>query len=376
MQANTDFRGNVARYRRRGFTLIELLVVIAIIGILIGLLLPAVNRVREVGRRAECANNLYNIGRGLQAHMTTYGCLPAGVPSANPVEARWKTGGTQAGNWYNGPVWTVNILAQMDRPQLYNLAFDAMKTQWNAADDMEHEPGGVGRSTPSFYICPSSDKWTMNNVLNDWGHDPLTTRGNYAACFGSGNFMTSPAFDDCPYARTDPTTAGAFGVAMVPGWDDRYIPNGDSHQNAMAGTWKMGNKDGHRESEILDGMSNTLAASEVLPVDSPLDGRGSWVIPYPGATNFTTKLTPNSDQPDVVPSCDESIPVSDQRHCIKNKQDGNIYAAARSRHTGGVNAVLCDGSVKFVSDSVDRDIWNAAATRAGNALREQNLSLP
>ncbi len=364
--------------RHRGFTLVELLVVIAIIGILIGLLLPAVQRVRESGRRAECANNLYNIGRGLSAHITAYGCLPPGVPSGNRADKRYCTGGTQAGNWFNGPVWTVNILAQMDRPQIYNFAFDAMKTQWNAADDMEHEIGGVGRSTPSFYICPSSDKWTMANRLNDWGHDgPKTTRGNYAACFGSDTFMTSPAFDDVPEFRGSSYTAGAFGVAMVPGWDEIIPPSQQREVHpAMRGIWIMGNKDGNSDVAIIDGMSNTLAISEVLPYDSPTDGRGCWVTAYPGGTNFTTRLTPNSDQYDVVPSCDENIPRSDQRKCIKNKENGQIFAAARSRHTDGVNVVLCDGSTKFVSDAINRTIWNAAATRAGNALQEQNLSLP
>jgi len=351
-------------------------VVIIIVGVLVALLLPALQSMGESGRRQTCQHNLNCIGRGLQNHMMAYGCLPPGVPSGMRQENRWITGGIDEGAWFQGPNWAVNILAQMDRPKMYNDAFDAMKARHNAAAELESAPGNIGRTTPGFYICPSADAMTPEQRVSTYGFERIS-KGNYAACFGSDTFMTSPAFDDCTYFRGIPYAAGAFGVEMVPGWDEIIPPSAQRKAHpAMRGTWIMGNKDGNSDVEIIDGMSNTLAISEVLGYDSRLDGRGGWVLAAMGSSNFTARLTPNSDLHDVIPICDKEIRVSDRRKCIENRENGLVFAAPRSRHTDGVNVVMCDGTVKFVSDSIDRRVWQAVSTRAGNHLIERNMTIP
>ena len=115
-----------------------------------------------------------------------------------------------------------------------------------------------------------------------------------------------------------------------------------------------------------------MAVSEVCFVNSQLEARGTWGLNMPGAGGFMAKTRPNAkgsnstdDAFDVVPMCDLTIPASDPMHCTQNRSDANIWAAARSRHPTGVNVLMADGAVGFVSDSIDIGIWQALATIAG-----------
>ena len=370
------------RLGQSGFTLVELLVVIAIIGILIALLLPAVQYAREAARKTQCANNLYQIGRALQAHYEAYGSFPPGIPSC--TDENWNQGGTNGGAYCQGPNWAGNILAQMGEETLFKWIYKCMETQRSVADDCEHgsgdqvnpyTPGNVGTWTPSFYICPSADKMTFENSLSyGWshgdakskhqGHDQFLTKGNYAACWGRDTYMS---FEN-------PESAGAFGVVMLPGYDTK----GDQKegQDWMKGVWKMGNELGTREVEIRDGASNTLAVSEVLGYDSIYDARGTWILNSMGSTVFTAKYGPNSEVNDIIPYCYErsddsvGIPDSDPLKCTEHQSSGNVSASARSRHPDGVNVVMCDGSVHFFNDYIELGVWQALSTRAGDPAIE------
>ena len=135
----------------------------------------------------------------------------------------------------------------------------------------------------------------------------------------------------------------------------------------------MGFGEGTKFAGIRDGSSNTLAISEVIGIDSNRDGRGAWTTNLPGGSLFTARTSPNSTEWDQMPVCDETLVVdTDPLYCEdgKNFRDENaeIWAAARSKHPGGVNSSRCDGSVKFVSDSIDLDVWRALATRAGGEV--------
>ena len=143
---------------------------------------------------------------------------------------------------------------------------------------------------------------------------------------------------------------------------------------------------GTKVSQVEDGMSNTVMLSELLAWDEENaqgigdpstnivrndDWRGTWMIPCMGASAFSGFTLPNSGEPDLIPACGSGIENSPQFREMpcEEKSDqfngGNIYAAARSRHPGGVNAAMADASVRFVSEDVDEPVWQAACTRAG-----------
>jgi len=255
--------------------------------------------------------------------------------------------------------WACNILTEMGEPVMYQYVYSAMNTQWNAADDMEHEPGNIGRTTPSFYICPSADRMTPDQRINAYEHDEWISKGNYAANFGSDTYMSF----------MDPATAGTFGVVMLRGWQN--VVQEEDH-STMIGTWKMGHRQGTKLGDIKDGASNTLLVSEVLGYNSSQDGRGGWVLNTMGSSVFTAHTTPNSPDNDNIPMCDLNIPSGDLLHCTHCDENaspvGNCWAAARSSHPGGVNATMADGSLHFFSDNIDPDVWRALSTRAGHEL--------
>jgi prepilin-type processing-associated H-X9-DG protein len=123
--------------------------------------------------------------------------------------------------------------------------------------------------------------------------------------------------------------------------------------------------------------------SEVLTWDTPYastlgekgeagndDWRGAWLVPGMGASAFTGRNPPNSPEPDVIPACGRNIPQDGSTlvPCRENTDGGNFYASARSRHTGGVNAALCDGSVRFFDNSISQKTWQALCTRSGGEV--------
>ncbi|MEX2168223.1 MAG: DUF1559 domain-containing protein [Pirellulales bacterium] len=359
-----------------GFTLVELLVVIAIIGILVALLLPAVQSARAAAQRTECANKIKQIALALHNHHATHKSLPPGVPHCNRLT--WRQGG---GDQCQGPVWTLNILAELEEPTLADYVRDAMEVCSNVADDLEHaapngdeDPRNVSRFTPQAFICPSADPMSPGNRIDSFDHDDYTSKGNYVACWGSGHYLDfNPALPVPPEIEAK---RGAFGIVMVDGWQDKtFAPK--SH-----GKWKMGLGQGTKFAQITDGSSNTLMISEVVGVDSRIDARGGWVLQSMGSSNFSAKWEPNAQGVGVDPETNEllprhdriaicdflNIPASDPLFCEMHRVSGQVWAAARSRHAGGVNAAMCDASVRFVADGIDLRTWRALATRDGGEV--------
>lgn len=340
--------------RQSGFTLIELLVVIAIIGVLVALLLPAVQQAREAARRTQCRNNLKQIGLALHNYIETYNTvLPAGD--------------------YHGVfgTWLVILMPYIDQTAAYNL-------YQNLGGAPTYRTGGVRynnnlnlpvttRQLP-VYTCPSDRTTARNNPANSKG----LTNHNYVANYGN---TTRGRLS--PYGVTSSGAPNRWGgapfISYVGPWTN---PSWADYLNWIH-TDPSQPKYSVKLAEILDGTSNTLAISETLQAyshEGGLLGYGWWG----GGANFETLLTPNTSQPDVVATsfCDPPPLDAQDAPCISWDGDsaggyvstGAETHAARSRHIGGVHAVLCDGSVRFFSNSISLDIWRGLGTGAGNEV--------
>jgi len=356
------------------FTLVELLVVITIIGILIGLLLPAVQAARESGRRAQCGNNLRQIGVALNAHVEAYGTFPPGASLCSDPNRSWCSSGTVFCVRCQGPNWNHFIFEQLGMDGFYREVVDSATSYSNEPDELEWGYGSdhTGASTLNIpvYLCPSSEARNPAQDLTDASWDvegPFRmARGNYAACWGAGVYINQTNSDGTPaHSPLD----GLFGVTFIPGWNTIY--SGQEER----GTWRVCHSCGVRPAAVHDGLSNTMAVSEVCFINSQREGRGSWPINMPGAGGFMAKTRPNAqgsnstdDAFDEIPMCDTTIPTSDPLHCTQNRSNANIWAAARSRHATGVNVVMADGAVGFVSNSIDIGVWQAMATIANDEV--------
>ncbi|QDT69424.1 hypothetical protein MalM25_23610 [Planctomycetes bacterium MalM25] len=387
---------------RNGFTLVELLVVIAIIGILVALLLPAVQAAREAARRTQCTNQLRQLALAITNFESTYEFLPPGGTSALTNAPSWVIAGNQfiSGGGY-GPNWALQIFPFVEENALAEVARQALNDseslqRFNAADTFDMQDKGT-RSWRSlhegagFMICPSSGNLGPDVPYNDgddetdgtgFGH---VSKGNYAVCFGSATLQyavpktqafTPPteAEDESGNPRGQPR--GMFQIEKIP-----FSPG-------PASTGR-----GRRVGQISDGMSKTVMLAELLTYNEPNqagepapgsgvgqgnnDWRGAWIIPGMGASAFSGNYPPNSKIPDNIPACADEI--ASQQSLVANPAAGKLpcfevgatdnpeqWATARSAHPGGVNAALGDASVQFVSDDVDREVWWAYTTRAGS----------
>lgn len=329
------------KHRTSGFTLIELLVVVAIIAILIGLLLVAIQRVRESSNRMACTNNLKQIGLALQTHHDANGRFPAAVlmPYANAETEFQNT----ARNPF-GPNWAVFILPYIEQQALYNQAnpgsYPGTKNFGNPATYNVSWRSIRGTKLKGF-VCPS-----------DRGHDVLFTdpsgipaeggwaRGNYAASDSAGDADHHIGGNSNP--KEDPFEGISKGPVMAINF-------------------------GARISEITDGTANTFLVHEVRVGVSAADRRGTWAMGFPGASMVNggqdKNVGPNNreEESDEIEGCANfwypGIGARDGMGCINKPAVGSEGAMARSRHSGGVNACFCDGHVQFIKDSISNLTW-------------------
>ena len=325
---------NNVKTGKKGFTLVELLVVIAIIGILIGLLLPAVQAAREAARRMQCTNNLKQWGLAVANYSDVNKKLPIGATSGDGYGL---TGGMRRCTWYPR---MYGFIEQAALAQQYDFTkqFHQYPNNQEGANANRNPVACQSVKVDMFY-CPS-DK-PGNEIAKSETY--ARVRANYVGCYG---YRANYHADEIPSQHTHLYTK--FDGAMF------YLSKCIGIET------------------VTDGLSNTLMISEVLLTNDSkdTDKRGDVYNDERMGSGFSTILTPNSTSPDAMytGTClDEDEP---RRPCIT--VDAVEYTAARSNHSGGVNAAMGDGSVRFFSDTINADTWKALSTTRGG---ETNISL-
>ena len=314
--------------RRKGFTLIELLVVIAIIAVLVGLLLPAVQKVREAAARMKCSNNLKQIGLAMHNFHDTNGKFPV------------------ASYWYGWGTWAILIEPYMEQGNVYNQynqagigdrAIPAANTAAWGSEIWTQPATALNAIIPTFQ-CPSDPTssqlhWSGakgNYVVN------LGNTVNFQDIFGAGSGdYGGVKFQASPFRVLFPFNGAGMVKSMT-------IPS------------------------ITDGTSNTLLAAELLKSSSNQDLRGA--VLWGWSSGFETWFLPNDPQKDIINTGDGQCvaPLPGIPDCVASDQPTRL--AARSAHTGGVNTVLCDGSVHFISNSVTLPVWRSLSSANGGEV--------
>jgi len=319
---------------RPAFTLVELLVVIAIIGVLIALLLPAVQAAREAARRSQCSNHLKQIGLGYHLHHDIYHACPTGGNFAGGVwggadpNRAWMTPSGPAPTPATG---TPGILKDQSWNWAYQiLPYIEQQPLWSHPDDE------FVKSTPvKIYFCPSRRQPTVFNVNLPGRTVGLRAQIDYAACRGI-------------------TNNGDTGISV--------------RSNPQRSTPAAENAEATRFATVTDGLSNTLLASErCIPVGGynfPFGPetdwyRGGWVVGWRAATDSQLNLAGTS------------VPMLDPRGIPTTSTQIAASRAFGSNHPGGVNVVLADGSVRLVAFTVSPPVFiNLCRRDDGNPLGE------
>jgi prepilin-type N-terminal cleavage/methylation domain-containing protein len=318
---------------RRGSTLVELLVVIAIIGVLVALLLPAVQAARESARRMRCTNNLKQAALAIHNYQDTFKAFPMGQHGCC-----WGT-------------WLVSLLPFLEQGNLasgyvghgFDGATNTAPPSYSSATNLP-----VTRVQLATFTCPSDVKSAQLGLLNG------VTFHNYVGNFGNTDLnRTSPLGTD---TAGRPNQYGEAPFKGLLGWPVGNANKPNLHPSLMPPYVRVAN--------ITDGLSNTLLFSETVQgKEGDLHGFAWWQ----GGSHFETYTPPNSAEPDRMESagyCKTQVRINPPCAAATPTVFNQIIAA-RSRHPAGVGAALCDGSVRFVTNNIHLDTWRALGSSEG-----------
>ncbi|MDR1922933.1 MAG: DUF1559 domain-containing protein [Planctomycetaceae bacterium] len=331
-----------------GFTLVELLVVIAIIGVLIAILLPAVQAAREAAKRMTCESNLKNVALAAHTFHDTYKTLPPG-----------------GGGVYNArPTWAVHLFPYIEQEALLN-AVNANPRWENMGIHSSNNnaiQGALAGIRIKVYTCPSNGD--INSTFT-YGGVPYKHH-NYVCCAGNAGW---------PNCNQTGTTFSHW--TNLPIWSNTTESADGSSVLAKGGMFAPGTRGlpeyKPKMAEVRDGLSNTLMFSETIQgqwqndgSDANNDCRG--LIWWAYTTSFSGYIPPNSTSPDQVSNfggaADRSS-INDKFPTATLVEQQALYLGARSHHNGGVNSARGDASVKFTTNSVNRKFWQALSSSAG-----------
>jgi prepilin-type N-terminal cleavage/methylation domain-containing protein/prepilin-type processing-associated H-X9-DG protein len=329
------------RGRRRAFTLIELLVVMGVIAVLIALLLPALQSARGSVRRLQCVNNMRQLGLAIHNFHGIHNSIVPGRIGKTPTTPRFS--GTP------DTPWCVLMLPQIEQQALFDAFNFSLGTEGPSAAGFFANSTVMGTMVDQF-LCPADSVRTFRmptsfQVGTRPLSDPILTKGNYAVSWGNTNWQQTAIG----------TTVNGTTVTT------NYLQSAFGHNGRL------------HFGSVTDGLSTTVFMAELLQADTN-DVRGLLWSTMPGGGSFMTRFTPNATQDylgaavggDQINFCtndpDHKLP------CVGGVSDNNGFAGARSRHAGGVNTLWGDGSVHFVKNSIDAQIWIAINSIQGGEI--------
>lgn len=336
-----------SRNCKGGFTLVELLVVIAIIGVLIALLLPAVQAAREAGRRMQCSNNLKQIGLAIHNYESANGAFPAGNSAIK---------GSSLGPYTS--TWTIDILPYMEKQALYD-TWVRTNANGGIAETWANENQQLRETIVEGYLCPSDE---VDDLLGiPWKGNAIKrrrqyARGSYKGCAGLIVAGIAHRYWD------DPRSAREIAAASMPDWSRGalpFVPDDD---------W---NDPGHRAlpeislQRIVDGTSQSYLVGEYATTTSL--GRGYevfWAYEHESSNQSATSNEPRTLIADYDKCTDIGGPGG----------DNDCKRAWGSLHSGGtINFVYCDASVRSVSTDIDMLVHSDRGTIAAEGANVFNL---
>ncbi len=355
--------------RHNGFTLIELLVVIAILGVLIGLLLPAVQQAREAARRMQCVNNLKQISLALHGYHDVFGSFPSG--------------GFGNGVKPNDYGWRALILPQMEQSPAYHaINFEiSLGGQLAAVSSASYT---IWMTQYNSFLCPSDG--TNDGGFRPWAGQypypvpdgqsppntpPVDASGNVAQVVPVSNYSGSFGDNYCGGAlcgglpwETYPHNKQAPGTTMI-GWGG-FWGTTRTDADGAGGLRGFFDYDGYTTvtlASVLDGTSNTLLIGEVLPsraADNNFYGRNGSTAGTTVPLGFHSNTFPSAD-----PSCNGNWEGFDAPLGCRYGSAAKGFASA---HPGGANFGFADGSVKFLKNSIRLSIYCSLGSRAGGEV--------